>query len=51
MIAQSNPCVLNAIDLGVSYGDSTAIARLDFDVRRGEFVALSDPRGAASQRC
>ena len=45
MIAQSNPCVLNAIDLGVSYGDSTAIARLDFNVRRGELVAILGPSG------
>ncbi|MGR3379394.1 ABC transporter ATP-binding protein [Salipiger abyssi] len=42
---ESKPSVLKAVDLGVSYGNSQAVARLDFDIRKGEFVAILGPSG------
>ncbi|MFV0243577.1 MAG: ABC transporter ATP-binding protein [Qingshengfaniella sp.] len=37
--------VLRVEDLGVSYGSQPAIAGLDFEVKRGEFVAILGPSG------
>ncbi|MBE3639878.1 ABC transporter ATP-binding protein [Mangrovicoccus algicola] len=41
----SSDTVLKVVDLGVSYGGSPAISRLDFEIRRGEFVAILGPSG------
>ena len=41
----SNEFVLSVTDLGVSYGRQEAVARLDFNVGRGEFVAIVGPSG------
>ncbi|AJE48601.1 ABC transporter ATP-binding protein [Celeribacter indicus] len=45
MIQATRPSVLKTVDLGVSYGSSEAVARLDFDIKRGEFVAILGPSG------
>jgi len=37
--------VLRVDDLGISYGMYEAVSRLDFDIRRGEFVAILGPSG------
>lgn len=37
--------VLKVDELGVSYGAYEAVQRLDFDIRRGEFVAILGPSG------
>lgn len=37
--------VLRVEDLGVSYGESEAVRKLDFDIKRGEFVAILGPSG------
>ena len=42
---QTNQTVLDAVDLGVSYGEHEAIAKLNFKVRKGEFVAVLGPSG------
>ena len=45
MTHDARPPVLKVTDLGVSYGDSEAVSRLDFEIRRGEFVAILGPSG------
>lgn len=45
MTSDTRPSILKCDDLGVSYGSSEAVARLDFDIRRGEFVAILGPSG------
>lgn len=45
MTQDPRPSVLKAVDLGISYGASEAVAKLDFDIRRGEFVAILGPSG------
>ncbi|WP_434286892.1 ABC transporter ATP-binding protein [Celeribacter sp. SCSIO 80788] len=45
MTQDPRPSVLKAVNLGVSYGESEAVAQLDFDIRRGEFVAILGPSG------
>lgn len=37
--------VLKAVDLGISYNGTEAVARLDFDIRKGEFVGILGPSG------
>lgn len=41
----TNSSVLKVTDLGVSYGAETAITNLNFDIKRGEFVAILGPSG------
>ncbi|AYF03749.1 ABC transporter ATP-binding protein [Paracoccus yeei] len=45
MTTDTRPSVLRVEDLGVSYGSYEAVNRLDFDIRRGEFVAILGPSG------
>ncbi len=45
MSSDTRPSVLRVEDLGVSYGNYEAVKRLDFDIRRGEFVAILGPSG------
>lgn len=45
MTYDNRPSVLRVEDLGVSYGTYEAVNRLDFDIRRGEFVAILGPSG------
>lgn len=45
MTSNDRPSVLRVEDLGVSYGSYEAVKRLDFDIRRGEFVAILGPSG------
>jgi NitT/TauT family transport system ATP-binding protein len=45
MTYEIRPSVLRAEDLGVSYGGTEAVARLDFNIRKGEFVAILGPSG------
>lgn len=45
MTKQTGTSVLKTVDLGVSYGNSEAVARLDIDIKRGEFVAILGPSG------
>lgn len=45
MTNDPRPSVLRVEDMGISYGGSEAVSRLDFDIRRGEFVAILGPSG------
>ncbi|MBB4023945.1 MULTISPECIES: ABC transporter ATP-binding protein [Actibacterium] len=45
MNTDTRETVLKVVDLGVSYGETPAIAQLDFEVKRGEFVAILGPSG------
>lgn len=45
MTTDMRPSVLRVEDLGVSYGTYEAVNRLDFNIRRGEFVAILGPSG------
>ncbi|WP_226552919.1 ABC transporter ATP-binding protein [Celeribacter naphthalenivorans] len=45
MTQETRPSVLKAVNLGVTYGQSEAVAQLDFDIKRGEFVAILGPSG------
>jgi len=45
MTQETRPSVLKAVNLGVAYGQSEAVAQLDFDIKRGEFVAILGPSG------
>lgn len=45
MHTQNSHSVLRVEDLGISYGNSEAVRRLDFDIKRGEFVAILGPSG------
>lgn len=44
-MTSANETVLKVENLSVSYGASRAIERLDFEIRRGEFVAILGPSG------
>lgn len=41
----ARPSVLRVEDLGISFGSYEAVHRLDFDIRKGEFVAILGPSG------
>lgn len=45
MTSDNRASVLRAENLGVSFGAYEAVHRLDFDIRRGEFVAILGPSG------
>ena len=45
MTSDNRPSVLRVDDLGISYGSNEAVRRLDFDIRKGEFVAILGPSG------
>ncbi|MDS9469720.1 ABC transporter ATP-binding protein [Paracoccus sp. MBLB3053] len=45
MTTDARSSVLRVEDLGVSYGKYEAVRKLDFDIRRGEFVAILGPSG------
>lgn len=44
-ITRESDIVLQVEDLGVSYGEQEAVARIDLTVSRGEFVAVVGPSG------
>ncbi|WP_050526571.1 ABC transporter ATP-binding protein [Pseudorhodobacter aquimaris] len=45
MTSEVKNSVLKVEDLGVSYGTYEAVSKLDFDIQRGEFVAILGPSG------
>jgi len=45
MSTEETNSVLKVEDLGVAYGASEAVAQLDFEIKRGEFVAILGPSG------